>query len=295
MYNPLLDTLVEVADSGSFLKASEKLYISPTAVMKQMNQLERHIGIPLLIRTSQGITLTAAGKSIYKDAKEIMMRSRQAVKRAYEAQNIDQKIIRLGTSALYPCKVLIDLWENLCDKYPRFKLKVISFEDTGTETAFFNVGKKYDLMIGAYDSIRTSKMNGFLQLGEYHFCICMPRIHPLSGKKLLSYEDMHGETLMIQKAGNSPINDKIRSEIENNHPEITIFDVSYHYHLEVFNNCEEKGYLLLSLENWKNVHPSLISVPLKVNYTIPYGIIYCSEASRETKCFINALKENLVL
>ena len=37
MYNPLLDTFLAVADCGSFTKAADKLFISPTAVMKKMN------------------------------------------------------------------------------------------------------------------------------------------------------------------------------------------------------------------------------------------------------------------
>ena len=90
MYHPLLDTFLAVADCGSFLKASEKLYISPTAVMKQMNQLERHIGLPLLVRTSQGVSLTAAGRSVYRDAGEIMKLSREALQRAYRAENREQ-------------------------------------------------------------------------------------------------------------------------------------------------------------------------------------------------------------
>lgn len=43
MYNPLLNTFVAVADCGSFTKASEVLFISSTAVMKQMNALEKHL------------------------------------------------------------------------------------------------------------------------------------------------------------------------------------------------------------------------------------------------------------
>lgn len=41
MYNNLLTTLIAVADCGSFTKAAERLYISPTAVMKQINALEK--------------------------------------------------------------------------------------------------------------------------------------------------------------------------------------------------------------------------------------------------------------
>ena len=43
MYNPLLDTLIAVADCGSLTKAAERLYISSTAVMKQINALENHL------------------------------------------------------------------------------------------------------------------------------------------------------------------------------------------------------------------------------------------------------------
>ena len=40
MYEPMLDTFLDVADYGSFTKAAEQLFISPTAIMKQMNSLE---------------------------------------------------------------------------------------------------------------------------------------------------------------------------------------------------------------------------------------------------------------
>lgn len=39
MYNSLLTAFVTVADCGSFTKAAEILYISPTAVMKQIDHL----------------------------------------------------------------------------------------------------------------------------------------------------------------------------------------------------------------------------------------------------------------
>ncbi len=72
MYNPLLVTFLAVADCGSFTKAAEKLFISPTAVMKQMNALENHMKLKLTERTPAGIRLTKAGAVIYRDTKFIM-------------------------------------------------------------------------------------------------------------------------------------------------------------------------------------------------------------------------------
>ena len=299
MYNPLLDTLITVAECGSFLKASEKLYISPTAIMKQMNQLESHIGLPLFVRTSKGVALTAAGNSVYKDAKQLVIQSQEAVWRAYQAEKIDQIFIRLGTSALYPCKTFMDLWNTARDQHPRFKLQVVPFEDCGMEKAFANVGKKYDVITGPFDSAYAARFSRFLELGRYHFCISMPWGHRLSQKESLSYKDLHGEKLMIQEAGNSPANcspanDRIRAEIKREHPEITILDVPCRYDPEMINKYSKEGCLRLSLENQEDIHPALVSVPLMTAHTIPYGMIYSAKASQETRHFLQIIQKTLV-
>ena len=87
MYNKYLEIFIQVADTGSFSKAAEKLYISSTAVMKQMNLMEQELGLDLLIRTNHGIKLTEVGKQIYKDCKFIIDYSNQAIKNAKKIQN----------------------------------------------------------------------------------------------------------------------------------------------------------------------------------------------------------------
>ena len=67
MYNPQLETFLRVADAGSFNKAAEKSYITPTAVIKQINLLEAELGVKLFERTHRGLHLTKAGKSLYQD------------------------------------------------------------------------------------------------------------------------------------------------------------------------------------------------------------------------------------
>ncbi|MFQ7172032.1 MAG: LysR family transcriptional regulator [Thomasclavelia ramosa] len=53
MYNPQLETFIKVVDRGSFSKAAEDLFISPSAVIKQINILETNLGLKLLKRTHQ--------------------------------------------------------------------------------------------------------------------------------------------------------------------------------------------------------------------------------------------------
>lgn len=72
MYNHKLDTFIRVADGGSFNKAAEKLFITSTAVIKQINQLEESLDVTLFERGHRGLKLTPSGESLYKDAKYII-------------------------------------------------------------------------------------------------------------------------------------------------------------------------------------------------------------------------------
>ena len=64
-----LETFVRVVEAGSFNKASEEMFITSTAVIKQVNQLETELGAPLFERTHRGLRLTPAGNSLYKESK----------------------------------------------------------------------------------------------------------------------------------------------------------------------------------------------------------------------------------
>ena len=54
MYNPQLETFIRAADAGSFNKAAEESYITPTAVIKQINLLESSLGVKLFERSQIG-------------------------------------------------------------------------------------------------------------------------------------------------------------------------------------------------------------------------------------------------
>ena len=96
MYNKHLETFICVADLGSFSKAAEALYISSTAVIKQINLLEQELNLKLFDRTHRGIILTKAGRSIYGDAKYIIQYSKDSITRANNAMQGADKVIRIS-------------------------------------------------------------------------------------------------------------------------------------------------------------------------------------------------------
>ncbi len=289
MYNHLLDTFRVVAETGSFSKAAEKLYLSPTAVMKQMNLLEKQLELPLLERTSQGIRLTDCGSSLLADACQIMELSAQAIQRARRLRDRETDVIRVGSSMLNPCRAFMDIWFQ--HTLPGCRIEIIPFEDDhrGIRGVIESIGERFDFLVGVCDSRQWLSGRGFTQLGAYRKCIAVPVGHPLSGRQRLRLEDLHGFTLMMIPQGDSPVNDAIREELQQNHPQITILDTARNYDIGVYNRAQEKGCLLLNNECWAQVHPSFTTVAVEWEYTIPYGLLYAQNPSPPAKAFLKIL------
>ncbi len=289
MYNPLLDTFIAVSDCGSFTKAAETLYISPTAVMKQMNALESHLGIKLTERTSMGIKLTAAGEIIYRDAKFMMDYSKKSISEAKATEYSYETTFCVGTSLLNPAKPFMDIWYRVNKKFPDYKLHLVPFEDDhkGVLSEIEKLGEKFDFLIGVCDSKAWLSLCNFTPLGRYSKMIAVSREHRLAKKKRLNIEDLYGETLMMVRKGDSGVNDFLRSDLEKNHPQIKIEDTPQFYDLSVFNRCAETGNVLLTIECWQDVHPALVSIPVNWDYSIPYGLLYSLDAPDDVKRFVD--------
>lgn len=291
MFNHQLTAFVCVADCGSFNKAAEKLFLSAPSVMKQINALEKHLGLKLFDRTNQGIRLTPAGQIIYRHAKYLFTYSENAIEEARQASVSKESIFSIVSSLLNPCKTFMDLWYQVNDAFPGYKLQIVPFEDNheGILDEISSLGKKFDFLIGVCDSALWMNRCNFYQLGTYQHCIAMSRDHRLASKKFLTLDDLHGETLMMVKKGDSRTVDAIRTEIEA-HPQVQIEDTSQFYDIEVFNRCEQTHNLMVTIECWKDVHPALITIPVQWNHPIPYGILYAMEPSESVKHFVNVIK-----
>lgn len=297
MYDKLLDTFLAVADTGSFAKAAEKQFISTTAVMKQMNTLEAQLGLSLLTRSNQGITLTKAGKSVYEDAKKIIKLSNDALKRASKAALEEDYTIRVGTSFLNPCKVIMDLWSQVNSIYPQFKIQVFPFEDDHTNilSVISSLGTDFDIIAGICSSKKWLARCNFLELSKHPFSICVPRNHPLAHKSILSFSDLKGCTLMMCAEGDCDAIDQMRRQIKKEYPDIQIEDTPTFYDMTVFNRCASTGNLLLSMPMWSDIHPGLVTLPLSCDYTNSFGILYSKSPSPDVIAFLNILMSSLKL
>lgn len=153
MYNTQLETFLRVADAGSFNKAAAEAFITPTAVIKQINLLEASLDVKLFERTHRGLILTKAGKSLYQDAKYIIQYCKDSVIRARNAMQEDTNVIRIGTSPMTPAQLLMPLWPKIQEKCPDMKFQIVPYENTpeNAREILANLGQNIDVVGGIFD------------------------------------------------------------------------------------------------------------------------------------------------
>ncbi len=291
MYNPQLDTFICVAEAGSFTKAAERLYISPPAVIKQINLLENSLDLKLFDRTHRGLVITEAGKSLYNDSKYLIQYSKESLVRAREAMNHDEEEIRVGISPMTPPEIFVNLWPEIQKIYPGLKLKLVTFENTqeNAREILANMGQNIDVVAGIFDDTML-KLRGCdgTEITKVPFCLAVSIHHRLASRDLISIGDLEGENLMLMQRGWSYYGDRLRDDIINNHPEINIVDFEL-YNVEAFNRCVNNNEVLLAFKSWENVHPLIKIIPVDWEYTMPFGILHSKDPSEKVKHLIEAI------
>lgn len=289
MISAQLSVFLTVADCGSFSRAAERLFISPTAVMKQINTLEHRLALPLFTRSAHGVRLTPAGEIIYKDARFLSDYATRSVENARGVVTAAPKVFRVGTSMLNPAKPFMDLWYQMSADFPDYALNLVPFEDdhNGILAEIAQIGEKFDFLVAACESHTWLEKCNMLLLGRYDIMCAVPRGHRLAQKKLAP-SDLSGETMLMVAAGDSKSNDAARRTLEED-LHIRIEDTAHFYDISVFNRCAETGSVLLTLSCWKDVHPGLVTIPVDWAYAVPYGLLYAQHPPAHIERFVRIL------
>lgn len=292
MYNRQLEAFTKAAELGSFSKAANALFITPSSLIQQINLLESHLGITLFHRSARGVTLTDAGKSIYEDAKNIIHLSKIAVERAKAVDNRSGNTIRVGTSLFTKCRYLTDIWSRAVNQYPDIKVELVAQKSIVAMTSepMADMGINYDLQEGIYlEGLFNGKCN-FFELFPAKISISVPQGNSLFSKENISIKDLYGEKIMMTSRGHSPGFDSIRDILSQKETEIKIIDTEY-YDINIFATCELNNHLMVTLDIWSDIYPSMKTISLDTDYFVPYGLLYSLHPTDEVGHIIETAKD----
>ncbi len=160
-------TFLEVMKEQSMTKAAQKLFLTPTAVSKQLKQLEEKLGQPLIKRTTRKMEVTELGARFYQHCVDLSLNLEQteAFIEGYklEPQGVLKIICSFYFSSLFPPEYYFEFQK----KYPLIKLNIEISDrhpDLGQES--------FDLLLGFRHLGKITSQLKQRKLEESCFVLC---------------------------------------------------------------------------------------------------------------------------
>lgn len=91
-----LRDFIAVIDSGSFTRAASLLFVSQPAVSQRMRQLESELGVRLVQRGPRGVVPTPAGRTLYRDAQQLIRRFDQIAEDVAKEPGVIRGTVAVG-------------------------------------------------------------------------------------------------------------------------------------------------------------------------------------------------------
>lgn len=191
-----LESLIVLAQSESYARAAEKLFISQPGLSYIISTLESELGFSLFERVGKKVRPTPAGAVFLERARHIVDYARDSVAVAARIAQNEARVIRLGHYSNNPDYVMARLLSEFARIEPGItpSLRRASV-DQSLEA----------LQCGDIDALFMAERAGALPAGLVFrpllesdtFYWVVRKDHPLAGKSLVTMGDLEGETLLL--------------------------------------------------------------------------------------------------
>lgn len=135
---------VRVVRSGSFTEAARTLGLPKSTVSDKISELEKSLGVSLLIRTTRKLNLTEVGTEFFKKAETAVNSLLGAAEEASFSQKIPTGTLRITAPTSLAGSVISDAISEYKNKFPEVKIEIY-FNDRYVDM----VGDGFDIAVRA--------------------------------------------------------------------------------------------------------------------------------------------------
>jgi LysR family transcriptional regulator, nitrogen assimilation regulatory protein len=113
---------VKIVELGSLTRAADALHIAQSALSQQLVALEREVGARLLSRSSRGVAVTPAGKTLYRYGQLILRQYQQAIAEIKSTGELLRGDVSIGFTTGTASMVSLPLLADVRSQFPGITL-----------------------------------------------------------------------------------------------------------------------------------------------------------------------------
>ncbi|MFL4477912.1 LysR family transcriptional regulator [Paeniglutamicibacter sp. ORCA_105] len=187
-------SFVAVAEELHFGRAAERLNMTQPPLSRQIQKLERSVGVELLERDNRKVNLTAAGEAFLVDARRLVISAERAPLNARRIASGQSGELRIGFTAASGFSLLGPLLSEISTQLPQVHLE-LSEMVTGEQVAALQDG---DIDLGLARPPFDEKAFESQLLFSESLCIAVPTGHRLDTlPREIVIEDLASEALIM--------------------------------------------------------------------------------------------------
>jgi DNA-binding transcriptional LysR family regulator len=174
---------VSVAEALSFTKAAERLHTAQPSLSRQIRDLEEELGVRLLNRTKQRVTLTDEGRSFLGDAKRLLALAAETVESVRRSHTGEVRALNVG----YVSNLFHDLLpRTLASFHQELPIVSVNLFDLSCGDQFRALeGGKLDLgFVGLHEPIARRGLE-FRTVASYKTVVALPKDNRLTSKTMV--------------------------------------------------------------------------------------------------------------
>ena len=182
-----------LAEELHYRKASEKLFISQSALSQQIKQLEDILKTSLFERTNKKVLLSKAGKILYQDVVQLMTKLDSTINNLELLQkgNTGQLVIGFVASAMY--SVLSGLLKKFNQSHPGIKFQLEELTNKEQLLAL----QKDEIDVGFMRSNRVEEGMVIRSVLKETFSLVLPDKHPMTARKFKHIGQLKDESFIL--------------------------------------------------------------------------------------------------
>ena len=215
------------------------------------------------------------------------------VRRVREAGGVTHVRIRIGSSPVHPASSLRPFLTRLERGHPEFSFDVVYFdesEDASATLSAMGEDGPFDCVAGICASEARMRECRFLRLADMPVRLAVPLHNRLATREVIELEDLAGECVAHTRASDSGVIDGVCRALQNSGAGIRIVELPMlFYNDRVFNDAVKDNMLLITTDVWADLHPGLVTLPVRWDETIPYGLTYSLNPNDDVMSFVDAL------
>ena len=178
-----LRILKAIASEESFSKAADVLYLSQPSLSKQIKTLENRLGILLLNRETNKVSLTESGKVFLQYSERILALCEESCRALNDPKNGDRGNLTIGASQTIGTYLIPRVLALFAQNYPQINLKV---QVDSTRIIAKNVMER-DIDIAVVGGNIPNELKKTLEVesfAEDELTLIIPKSHPFALKKI---------------------------------------------------------------------------------------------------------------